>query len=208
MILVMVGRPWVTHSLGRSPNLGAPHHRVDGTVRNSGGPACERAASALQRVIHKCPRRGQTMAVAKTYQLGPTRRAVNALVKPLVRFGIGGKSTYLLTTTGRRTGQERTTPVIVIEDAGARWLVSPYGMVAWVHNVRAQPQITLRHGGRSEALCAEEVDPVTAGPILRHYVRNVQVTAPFFDAKGDDPVEQFIEEAPRHPVFKLTVPSS
>jgi len=151
---------------------------------------------------------GQTMAMAKTYQLGPTRRAVNALVKPLVRLGIGGKSTYLLTTTGRRTGQQRTTPVILIEDAGERWLVSPYGMVAWVHNVRAQPQIALRHGGRSETLHAEEVDPVTAGPVLQRYVRNVRVTAPFFDAKGNDPVDKFIEEAPRHPVFKLTAVSS
>ena len=148
------------------------------------------------------------MAVAKTYQLGPTRRAVNAVMKPLVRLGIGGKSTYLLTTTGRRTGQQRTTPVIVIEDGGQRWLVSPYGMVAWVQNVRTQPEIALRHGGQSETLRAEEVAPATAGPILQRYVRNVRVTAPFFDAKGDDPVEKFIEEAPRHPVFKLTALSS
>jgi deazaflavin-dependent oxidoreductase (nitroreductase family) len=150
---------------------------------------------------------GQTVAMAKTYQLGPTRRAVNVLMKPLVRLGIGGKSTYLLTTTGRRTGQQRTTPVILVENDGQRWLVSPYGMVAWVHNVRAQPQIALRHGGRSEALHAEEVDPTTAGPVLQQYLRNARVTAPFFDAKGDDPVEKFIEEAPRHPVFKLTAVS-
>ena len=58
------------------------------------------------------------MAMAKTYQLGPIRRAVNVLMKPLVRLGIGGKSTYLLTTTGRRTGQQRTTPVILVEK---RW---------------------------------------------------------------------------------------
>jgi hypothetical protein len=81
-------------------------------------------------------------------------------------------------------------------------------MVAWVHNVRAQPDVTLRHGRRVETLHAEEVDPATAGPVLQRYVRNVPVTAPYFDAKGDDPVEKFIEEAPRHPVFKLTATSS
>lgn len=150
---------------------------------------------------------GQTVVMAKTYQLGPTRRAVNVLMKPLVRLGIGGKSTYLLTTTGRRTGQQRTTPVILVENDGQRWLVSPYGTVAWVHNVRAQPQIALRRGGRSETLHAEEVDSATAGPVLQRYLRNARVTAPFFDAKGDDPVEKFIEEAPRHPVFKLTAVS-
>ncbi len=94
--------------------------------------------------------------------------------------------------------------MILVEDDGERWLVSPYGMVAWVHNVRAQPEVSLRHGRREEMLHAEEVDPVTAGPVLQRYVRSARVTAPFFDAKGDGPVEKFIEEAPRHPVFKLT----
>jgi deazaflavin-dependent oxidoreductase (nitroreductase family) len=145
--------------------------------------------------------------MAKTYQLGPALRAYNLLMKPLVRLGIGGKTTYLLTTTGRRTGRQRTTPVVLVENDGERWLVSPYGLVAWVHNVRAQPEVTLRHGRRAETLHVEEVDPVTAGPVLQRYVRNVRVTAPFFDAKGDEPVERFVEEAPRHPVFKLTATS-
>src|SRR5579872_143652 len=117
--------------------------------------------------------------MAKTYQLGLARRAVNTLMKPLVRLGIGGKSTYLLTTTGRRTGQQRTTPVTLVETDGERWLVSPYGMVAWVHNVRAQPEVTLRHGRRVETLHAEEVGPVAAGPVLQRYVRNARVTTPF-----------------------------
>ncbi len=98
--------------------------------------------------------------------------------------------------------------MILVENDGERWLVSPYGVVAWVHNVRAQPEVLLRHGGRVETLHTEEVDPVTAGPVLQRYVRDVRVTAPFFDAKGDDPVEKFIDEAPRHPVFKLTATSS
>jgi len=143
----------------------------------------------------------------KTYQLGLALRAYNALMKPLVRLGLGGKSTHLLTTTGRRTGQQRTTPVVLVENDGERWLVSPYGIVSWVHNVRAQPEVTLRHGKRAETLHAEEVDSVAAGPVLQRYVRKVPVTAPYFDAKGDDPMGKFIEEAPRHPVFKLTATS-
>ena len=146
--------------------------------------------------------------MAKTYQLGPARRTVNVLMKPLVRLGIGGRSTYLLTTTGRKSGQPRTTPVILVESDAERWLVAPYGVVAWVYNVRAQPEVSLRHGRRAEALHAEEVDAATAGPVLQRYVRNARVTAPFFDAKSDDPMEKFIEEAPRHPVFKLTAVSA
>ena len=142
--------------------------------------------------------------MAKTYHLGPTRRVVNLLIKPLVRLGVGGKATYLLTTTGRKTGEPRTTPVILVEDAGERWLVSPYGTVAWVYNIRAHPDVTLRHGKREESLHAEEVDPAAAAPVLKRYVSNVRVTAPFFDANAADPVETFAKEAALHPVFKLT----
>lgn len=83
----------------------------------------------------------QTVAMPKTYKLGPSRRTVNAIMAPLVRLGIGGRSTYLLTTTGRKTGQPRTTPVILVENDAERWLVAPYGPVAWVYNVRAQPRL-------------------------------------------------------------------
>ncbi len=141
--------------------------------------------------------------MAKSYHLGPTRRAVNTVVTAMLRRGIGGRSTYLLTTTGRKTGEKRTTPVILVETDTGRWLVSPYGTVAWVHNVRAHPEVTLRRGRRTEVLHAEEIDSETAGPVLQRYLRSVLVTAPFFDAKSDDPVARFVEEAPRHPVFKL-----
>jgi len=94
--------------------------------------------------------------------------------------------------------------VTLVETEGQRWLVSPYGAVGWVHNVRALPEVSLRRGSTTEVLRAEEVGPNIAGPVLQCYVRNVLVTAPFFDAKADDPVERFAEEARRHPVFKLS----
>ena len=141
--------------------------------------------------------------MAKTYHLGPARRTVNAVMMAMLRAGVGSRSTYLLTTTGRKTRRPRTTPVIVVNTGSGRWLVSPYGSVAWVHNVRATPDVTLRRGKRTEELRAEEVDSDTAGPILRQYVRNVRITAPFFDARPDDPAERFAGEADRHPVFRL-----
>ena len=143
-------------------------------------------------------------ATVKAYRLGPARRAVNAVMTAMLRLGIGGRSTYLLTTTGRRTGQKRSTPVILVEAATDRWLVSPYGTVAWVRNIRANPEITIRRGRRTDTLRAKEVGPQDAAFVLRQYLRNVWVTAPFFDAKRDDPEEAFLEEASRHPVFKLT----
>ena len=50
-------------------------------------------------------------------------------------------------------------------------------------------------------------DPKNGGPVLQSYVQKVPVTSPFFDAKRDDPVASFVEEAPKHPVFKLIAAS-
>jgi deazaflavin-dependent oxidoreductase (nitroreductase family) len=146
--------------------------------------------------------------MAKAYRLGPARRAVNMLMSVLLKTGIAGRSYYLLTTVGRVTGQQRTTPVIVLRSGEQRWLVSPYGQVSWVHNVRAHPVVSLRHGRRTQVLRAVEAAPRDAAPVLQHYVRKVPVTAPFFDAKRTDPVERFAEEAGRHPVFMLVEDTS
>ena len=142
--------------------------------------------------------------MSRTYKLGPARRAVNVLIGTMLRVGVGPASSYLLTTTGRKTGQARTTPVILVEAAGQRWLVSPYGEVGWVRNVRAKPQVSIRRGRSTRALLAQEVSAETAGPVLKRYVRQVKVTAPFFDANVDDPAPNFVAEAHRHPVFELT----
>jgi deazaflavin-dependent oxidoreductase (nitroreductase family) len=146
--------------------------------------------------------------MASTYRLGRVRRATNVVIGALLRLGVPApqRTSYLLLTRGRRTGQERVTPVNLAELAGQRWLVSPYGEVGWVHNVRATPALRLRRGRRFEALVAHEVDAERAGPVLRHYVRQVSITRPFFDVAPDAPVEEFVAEAARHPVFRLDPP--
>jgi len=116
----------------------------------------------------------------------------------------GGHDLDRLPRGGGERGQPRTTPVILIETDAQRWLVSPRGAVGLVHNVRATPEVSPRRGKTTEVLYASDVDAVTAGPVLQRYVRDVRVTAPFFDAKADDPVELFVNEASRHPVFRLT----
>ena len=53
-------------------------------------------------------------------------------------------------------------------------------------------------------LRAEEVTAAEAAPVLKQYVGQAGITAPFFDAKKRDPVGAFAAEAARHPVFRLT----
>ena len=75
-----------------------------------------------------------------------------------------------------------------------------------MRNLRADRALRLHRGRHSERLVADEVEAAPAGPVLRHYVKQVPITAPFFDAGRDAPVEHFVAEAPRHPVFRLEPP--
>jgi deazaflavin-dependent oxidoreductase (nitroreductase family) len=141
--------------------------------------------------------------VAKTYHLGTSRRLVNAVMSPLARRGLAGRHTYILTVRGRKTGRTYSTPVILIED-GERWLVAPYGEVGWVHNARAAGEVQISRAGRSERLCIEEVAPEYSAPVLKQYLKRVPVVRPFFEVTPDSPLADFVTQAPRHPVFRLT----
>ncbi|MDP9226755.1 MAG: nitroreductase family deazaflavin-dependent oxidoreductase [Actinomycetota bacterium] len=144
--------------------------------------------------------------MATSYRLSATRRFVNAVVSPLVRLGLAGRHVFLLTVEGRKTGRRYSTPVKLVVDGDKRWLVSPYGERNWVKNARAAGWVELSRAGKSERLQVTQVDDAEAGPVLRNYLRQNPVTRAFFDAKAADPVEVFIAEAPRHPVFRLRNP--
>jgi hypothetical protein len=48
-----------------------------------------------------------------------------------------------------------------------------------------------------------EVPAGEAGPVLKRYVGVATATRPYFQADNDSPVEDFVAEADRHPVFEL-----
>src|SRR5450432_3547626 len=141
--------------------------------------------------------------MATRYRLGRVRRLVNAVIRPLVRVGLAGRHTYLLTVEGRTTGRHYSTPVTLVEDGDKRWLVAPNGERNWVKNARAAGWVELSRAGKTERLRVTELADVEAGPVLRNYLRKAPVTRPFFDVRASDPVEAFIAEASRHPVFRL-----
>ena len=141
--------------------------------------------------------------MANSYRLGVFRRLINVAASAGLRIGIAPRGTYLLTTTGRKTGRRHTTPVQLIEDDRDRFLVAPYGTVNWVHNARAAGEVTLTRGRRSTTHPITEVGPTEAAPVLKRYVNKVPVVRPFFDAAKGAPVSAFEAEASRHPVFRL-----
>ena len=141
----------------------------------------------------------------RQYRATRGRRIGDAVMSVFVRAGLV-PSTYLLTTTGRKTGKQRTHPVTVVDHDGRRWLVAPYGAVSWVHNARAAGRVRLGRRGRTGDYLVREVAAAEAGPVLKRYVEVATATRPYFQATTQSPVDAFVAEAAGHPVFELISP--
>jgi deazaflavin-dependent oxidoreductase (nitroreductase family) len=71
-----------------------------------------------------------------------------------------GLPVVMLTTTGAKTGQQRTSPVIAVPDGDNLVVIaSNWGQrqhPAWYHNLRANPRATVTVGGVSRRVQAHE----------------------------------------------------
>jgi deazaflavin-dependent oxidoreductase (nitroreductase family) len=130
-----------------------------------------------------------------------------ALVNPVNRFflarGLGPGPQRLLTVTGRRSGQPRTTPVAVVEVAGQRYLVAGFEVSDWVHNARAAGRGTLRRGRTIEAVRLRELPVAARAPILAAFVKQVPGGRTFLTVAPNAPTSDFEDAAVRHPVFAV-----
>ena len=91
----------------------------------------------------------------------------------------------------------------IVKDGGERWLVAPYGERNWVKNARAAGWVELRRGRRRERLTVDELPPDEAVAVLRRYYELGRVTRAFFDVGHGSSWEEWLAEAPRHPVFRV-----
>jgi deazaflavin-dependent oxidoreductase (nitroreductase family) len=148
---------------------------------------------------------------APTYRVTLFVTVSNAIVTLLLRLGIRLGPMTLLTVRGRTSGVPRTTPVVVVEQDHQRWLVAPFGNVNWVRNLRAAGQAQLSRGRRSERIQVDEIGPAEAGPFLKRMLqarRAPKFVTQYFDVTADSPVEDFVRESPRHPVFRIRAAAS
>ncbi len=76
---------------------------------------------------------------------------------------IQGLPVLLLTTTGRKSGKERTVPLVFIEDDGNRYITASAAGApthpAWFLNLQAQPAVQVQIGADTRAVTAEVVGP-------------------------------------------------
>ncbi|PKN93692.1 MAG: hypothetical protein CVU44_07700 [Chloroflexi bacterium HGW-Chloroflexi-6] len=89
---------------------------------------------------------------------------VQKLHRFLYAIGLGpviGRIILLLTTTGRKSGQPRITPLQYEEIDGCYYLGAARGVQAdWVRNIQSHPQVELRVGKRRISGLAEVItDP-------------------------------------------------
>jgi hypothetical protein len=68
--------------------------------------------------------------------------------------------------------------------------------------------VSLRYGRATREYTTREASAKEAGPVLKRYLAIATKTRAQFKATQDAPVEDFIAEADRHPVFELIAQAS
>jgi deazaflavin-dependent oxidoreductase (nitroreductase family) len=75
----------------------------------------------------------------------------------------GGAPVLLLTTTGRKSGKQRTTPLLYLDDAGRYVVIASVGGApkhpAWYLNLLTNPAATVEVGKRKLAVTAATASP-------------------------------------------------
>lgn len=147
--------------------------------------------------------------MAKTHQAPRFVRLANGLTKTLLRTGLPlsgfGYPMYLLTVRGRKSGQPRSTPVVIVEQEGKRYLLSPFGVVDWVRNLRASGIALFTRARRHEQVRAKELPTEEAGLVLRGLMtsgKNPPILG-YFGVSAHSSAEDFGRAAVEHPVFVL-----
>jgi deazaflavin-dependent oxidoreductase (nitroreductase family) len=135
---------------------------------------------------------------------------VNRLVLRLLAAGLPLGPNVQFTVRGRASGLPRTFPIGIIRLDNRRFVLSPYGQVNWVHNLRAFPSAVITKGSHREAVEAVELSPEQAAPVLRAalapYLRS-PLMAPLVrllvGIRRDSSDEELLAQARSHPIFEL-----
>ena len=127
----------------------------------------------------------------------------------LYRLGLGpllGRNVRLLTTTGRKSGRPRTTPLSYHRIDGIPYLLSEAGSHSnWHRNLAREPNAWVRVGNRRFQAVAERVtDARTVARVLRLFNRAFPRASRYFygiPARATD--EELLDLAPRRLVIAL-----
>ena len=136
----------------------------------------------------------------------PTRlgRIANRMTGWWASKGLPPRFQQTLEVRGRKSGQIRSTPVVVTTVGGERYLVAMLGSdTEWVKNVEAADgEATLRHGTRVPIRLVE-VPPEERAPVLAAYVRIATSGRRHIPVAPGASLSEFATVAHLYPVFRI-----
>jgi deazaflavin-dependent oxidoreductase (nitroreductase family) len=154
-----------------------------------------RTSSVSRRTTTLAPRGGALERMTKLHYRKPPwwLRHIGNRFSPR-----NAKLVARLSVPGRTSGQWRTTPVVVLDHDGGRYLVAPGGQTEWARNLRVAGEGRLIRRERVEEFTAEELPARDRPPVLAAYLdrygRMPTVKAGF--RAFPDPAD--------HPTFRIT----
>jgi deazaflavin-dependent oxidoreductase (nitroreductase family) len=113
-----------------------------------------------------------------------------------IAMATGISNSETLTVTKRGSGEPQLIPVVTVDVAGTRYLVSTRGESQWVKNVRANPTVTLTSKSGDATYVGREIPASERQPILTAYQQKAGRAVDGYFRKLPDPAD--------HPVFALT----
>jgi deazaflavin-dependent oxidoreductase (nitroreductase family) len=135
-------------------------------------------------------------------------KPTNKMLMAIMRLGLpmSGKGPMVLTVTGRKSGEPRSTPITPMHVDGKRYVVGGFPGADWVRNAQANPEATLTQGRRSERVRMVEMPLDEARPLLRQFPTLVPSGVSFMKKSGlitDGAPEEFEALAGRCAVFRF-----
>ncbi len=139
---------------------------------------------------------------------GSAARVLNTVQAWLAARGIGPSRVVTLDVRGRRTGRMISTPVVVADYDGGRYLVSMFGENStWVRNVRAAGGEAVIRRRTREAVRLDEVPAGQRPPILRRYLELAPGARPHIPVDRAAALPEFERIAADYPVFRISAPT-
>ena len=127
----------------------------------------------------------------------------NPIARLLLAAGVPMGPDVLITVRGRKSGLPRTTPVTICENSGRRGLISPFGEVNWVRNLRAAGRATITVGRRQEEVTAVELGPTEAAEFIRDVLAQTRLGSWFVRTIDKIDIDNPVEATKGRPVFEL-----
>ena len=132
------------------------------------------------------------------------------LVLAALRVGVPMGPNVLMTVTGRKSGLPRTVPVALLRADGRDVVFSPFGEVAWVHNLRAARRAEIRRGRRRRQVTAVPLSHEEAARYLEIGLGEFMgapvigpMVAGWYGITRASTSEDYAAAARRHPAFAL-----